>query len=72
MRKDTMLIQDKETGMKFECFLQSIDLNGDGRYVMRYNIGINGYHEWTNVCCVYSNDEFNKHYQVLKERAREF
>lgn len=61
----TMKIRDKRTNEVYDCFTQSVDLNFDGKYVMRYNIGINGYKNWYNVCCVYSNDEFNNNYEVI-------
>ena len=67
MVKNTMLIKDKRTGKKYECFTQSVDLNCDGIYVLRYNIGINGYTEWTNICCIYDNNTFNVNYEVLSE-----
>lgn len=67
MIKNTMLIKDKRTGKKYECFTQSVDLNYDGKFVLRYNIGINGYTEWTNICCIYDNNEFNANYEVLSE-----
>ena len=67
MIKNTMLIKDKRTGKKYECFTQSVDLNYDGKFVLRYNIGINGYTEWTNICCIYDNNTFNANYEVLSE-----
>lgn len=63
--KNTMKIKDRETGKTYDCFTQAVDLTLTGRYVLRYNIGINGYNEWTNVCCIYSNDEFNTWYEVI-------
>lgn len=41
--KNAMKIKDRETGKIYDCFVQAVDLNFDGNYVMRYNIGINGY-----------------------------
>ena len=67
MIKNTMLIKDKRTGKKYECFTQSVDLNYYGKFVLRYNIGINGYTEWTNICCIYDNNTFNANYEVLSE-----
>ena len=67
MIKNTMLIKDRRTGKKYECFTQSVDLNYDGKFVLRYNIGINGYTEWTNICCIYDNNTFNANYEVLSE-----
>lgn len=62
---NTMKIRDRMTGKIYDCFPQSVDLNYDGRYVMRYNIGVNSLSCWTNVCCVYDNDEFNANYEVV-------
>lgn len=66
--ENTMLIEERKTGKKYECFPQIVDINFDGNYRLRYNIGINGNFEWTNKCCIYDNGEFNKKYKVIKER----
>ena len=63
--QDAMRIRDKRTGKEYDCFPQMVDLNFRNEYVLRYNIGINGHHEWSNICCVYSNDEFNSDYEVI-------
>lgn len=65
--ENTMKVRDRETGKTYDCFLQSVDLNFNGKYIMRYNIGINGYTEWHNVCCIYSNEDFNNEYEVISQ-----
>ena len=65
MKENAMKVRNKETGRRFDCFLQSVDLNFNGRYVMRYNIGINGYNEWTFIEAIYDNGTFNKRYEVI-------
>ena len=67
MIKGTMRVRRRDTGEEYDCFPQAVDLNFNGRYVLRYNIGINGYSEWSNICCVYDNDEFNERYEVTRE-----
>lgn len=64
--KDTMEVKDRKTGKIYDCFVQSVDLNNNGKYFMRYNIGINGYNEWTFIHAIYDNDEFNAMYEVIK------
>lgn len=66
MIENTIKIRNRKSGEIYDCFAQAVDLNFNGRYVLRYNIGINGYNEWTCVCCEYSNDEFNEKYEVVK------
>lgn len=61
--KDTMTIRNKETGKTYDCFTQSVNING--KYVLRYNIGINGYNEWSFIHAIYDNDEFNEMYEVM-------
>lgn len=65
--KNAMKIKDRKTGRAYDCFTQAVDLNFNGRYVMRYNIGINGYTEWTFIHAIYSNDEFNEMYEVVNQ-----
>lgn len=64
--KNTMEVIERSTGRKYECFPQMIDLNFDGKYELRYNVGVNGYTEWSNIECIYSNDEFNERYEVVE------
>ena len=47
--------------------VQSVDLNFNGKYVLRYVIGIQGHSEFHMCCCVYDNNEFNERYEVIKE-----
>ena len=64
--KDAVKVINRKTNEKYDCFAQIVELNFDGKYYLRYNIGINGYNEWTNVCCVYSSEDFNRDYEVIK------
>lgn len=63
--RDALVVRDRRTGKKYDCFPQMVDLNFNGKYELRYNIGINGHTEWSNICCVYSNEEFNEKYEVV-------
>ena len=65
MVENAIKVRDKRTGKVYDCIPQIVDLNFNGRYELRYNIGINGYTEWSNVCCVYDNDVFNRDYEVI-------
>ena len=66
--KNTMKIKDKRNGQMYECFVQSVDLNFNKTYVMRYNIGINDHFKWHHICSVYSNEDFNNNYEVIEDR----
>lgn len=67
MIKDTFKVRNRETGKKYDAFVQAVDLNNKNTYVMRWNIGINGYTEWNSIHCIYDNDEFNKMYKVIHQ-----
>ena len=62
-----MKVRDRKTGSTYTAYTQSVDVNFNGRYVMRYIIGIQGYNEFTFLHAIYSNDEFNEMYEVIKE-----
>lgn len=62
-----MIVKDRKTGAKYDAFVQSVDVNFNGRYVLRYIIGIEGYNEFTFLDAIYDNDEFNEKYEVIKE-----
>lgn len=64
--KNAMRIRDRKTGKTYDCFVQAVDLNFDGKYRMRYNVGINGHLEWSNIHCIYDNNEFNEMYEVIE------
>lgn len=66
MFKEALKIRDRKTGDIYSCIPQIVDLNLNGKYELRYNIGINGYNEWSNICCVYDNEEFNSRYEVIE------
>ena len=66
MIENTIKVKNRETDKVYDCFPQIIDINNDGKYTLRYNLGINGYNEWINICCIYDNDEFNASYEVVK------
>lgn len=65
MKQTVYEVVDRITGKRYECVPQMLDLNFNGKYVLRYNIGIEGYTEWTNIHCIYDNDEFNVRYKVV-------
>lgn len=60
-------VREKETGEKLDCFIQEIELMGinDGKPCTRYNIGINGWTEWTCLYCIYTDEDFNNKLEVI-------
>lgn len=66
MINDSFNVQEIKTGKVYQCVAQMIDLNNNGKYVLRYNIGINGYNEWSFIEAIYDNDEFNSKYEVVR------
>lgn len=65
MKKAIYTVRRKADDKRFNMFPQAVDLNVNGRYCLRYNIGINGYTEWTFIEAIYDNNEFNKRYEVV-------
>lgn len=61
-----MKVRERKTGRTYTAYVQSVDLNFNGRYVMRYVIGIQGYTEFTFIHAIYGNDEFNEMYEVME------
>ena len=51
----------------YDCYVQSVELNFDGKYYLRYVIGIKNYQGFHWIHCIYSNDEFNATYKVIEE-----
>ena len=58
-------IVDKNTGEKYNCIPQMVDINFNGNYSLRYNIGIEGYHEWSFLFAIYSDSVFNMRFRVV-------
>lgn len=59
-------VKEKGTGKIYEVAVQCI-ANNTGYYRVRYNIGIDGYNEWTPVCCLYDNKDFNDRFEVIND-----
>lgn len=62
--ENTFIVFNRETGRKYECFEQMVDLGCNGKFVHRYNIGVNNYVNWYPVEMIYSEDEFDERYAV--------
>ena len=60
-------IRDRKTGEEYTAYPQAVDLNYNGKYVLRYIIGIQGHSEFHFIHAIYDNDEFNSKYQVIEE-----
>ena len=63
--ENTVKVVNKHNGREYDMFEQVVDLNFDGKMVHRYNIGINGYHDWYHVENIYSEDRFNANYERI-------
>ena len=55
-----MKIKNRNTGEKYDCVTQAVDINFDGHYVLRFNIGINNYQGFNSLHCIYDNNTFDK------------
>jgi hypothetical protein len=62
--ENTFIIVNRETGRKYECVEQMIDLNFNGKLVHRYNVGINNYVNWHPVEMIYKEDMLHEKYIV--------
>lgn len=65
MIENAYKIKERKTGKIYSCLPQMVDINHNGNYCLRYNVGINGYNAWTFVHAIYNNDEFNEMYEVI-------
>lgn len=63
----TLTVKEKASGRNYTAYVQAVDLNYRGEYVLRYIIGIQGHTEFSFLRAVYSNDEFNRDYEVVKD-----
>lgn len=64
--KDMLNVRNRETSKVYQAYVQSVDLNFNGRYVLRYVVGIQGHNDFAFIECIYSNDDFNERYEVIK------
>ena len=62
-----MRIKNRNSGRIYDCFTQAVDVNFDGNYILRYNIGIENYQGFNSVYFIYDNDTFNKMFEVICE-----
>lgn len=61
-------LQSKENGRKYDCFAQSVDVNRNGKYKLRYAIGhlqSDGLLGANSCFCIYDNEEFNRRFTVI-------
>lgn len=67
MIKEYYIVEKRETGERYDAFVQAVQISPFiENFTMRWNIGINGHNEWSNICCIYDNNEFNETYKVIK------
>lgn len=62
-----MRIKNRNSGRIYDCFTQAVDVNFDGNYILRYNIGIENYQGFNSVYFIYDNYTFNKMFEVISE-----
>jgi hypothetical protein len=62
--ENTFTVFNRETGRRYECFEQMIDLNLNGKLVHRYNVGLNGYHDWHPIEMIYDDDALCQKYAI--------
>lgn len=62
-----MKVVDRKTGQKLDAITQSVDINFNGVYVLRYIIGIQGHNQFHFIHAIYDNDTFNEMYKVVEE-----
>lgn len=43
MIENAYKIKERKTGKIYSCLPQMVDINHNGNYCLRYNVGINGY-----------------------------
>lgn len=60
---------DRKTGKRFDVIPEAVELNFDGKYHLRYRVGIQGHDEFNFIHNVYDDDDFNHLYQVIKEEV---
>ena len=63
--KNAVQVINKENGRKYDMFEQVVYLNHDGKMVHRYNVGLNGYHDWHHVENVYGEENFNARFERI-------
>lgn len=61
--KEAFRIREKSTGKTFDCFKQNYPYS-NGKVVPRYNVGINGYNEWSFLFYIEVN-EFDEHFERI-------
>lgn len=66
--ENTFTVIDKQTGRKYDCFEQWINLNYDSKMIHRYIVGINGSPYWTLCCTYYSDEALEKDYCIDFDR----
>lgn len=70
---EVLQVKERKTGKIYDCIPQIVSLDisfniYSKKFVLRYNIGLNGYNDWINKECIYNNEEFNKKYIVLNDQ----
>lgn len=61
--KEAFVVERIDTGRRYDCFLQDYEWDS-GKHETRFNIGINGWREWTFIHYV-NEEQFNKEYRIV-------
>lgn len=62
--KTAFIVKDKQTGEQYDCFIQDYIYNMSGEHQTRFNIGINGWNEWSFLFYL-SEEEFNERMEII-------
>ena len=54
----------KEDGRKLDCVIQNFKDAFSGKEYTRFNVGINGWTEWSFIA-YYDEQDFNEHFDVM-------
>lgn len=57
-------VRDKRDGQRYDCVIQNYKDSFSGVEYPRFNIGINGWTEWSFVA-YYNEQDFNKYFEVI-------
>lgn len=67
MAQVTFKVIDRRTGEMYDVIPEAVDINFDGKYHLRYRVGIQGHSEFHFICAIYDDEKFNNMYQVIEE-----
>ena len=60
-------VVNRKAGEKYDVIPEAVDINYNGKYVLRYRVGIQGHNGFNFIHNLYDNDAFNNLYRVIEE-----